>query len=248
MVRKTAKHDKIADELRAKIHSGELAPGGRVPSENDLAAAYGVSDDTARKALARLANEGLTEPRQGAATTVRLFRPIRRSAVKRLSAEVWGRGRSIWDIDAPDRDRDVLDLTVQEVAPPTLVAASLDLPEGAQVLRRSRRYAIDGEPVMRSTSYLPVDLVGGTAIEQDDTGGGGIYRRLEDLGHKPVSFREELYVRMPRPDEVEDLNLGPGIPVILIARYAADESGRVVEINEMTLSAAKYILEYTFTS
>lgn len=246
--RKPAKHDAIAEVLRAQIYSRELPPGARVPSENDIAKTHGVSADTARKVLAELANEGLTQASQGKATVVREFRPIRRRSIQRLSSEVWGQGVSIWDIDVPDRDLEVDDLTVVEVEPPDLVAAALDLDEGATVWRRSRRYLIDGEPAMRAISYLPAGLVAGSPITELNPGDGGIYARLADLGHKPEHFREELRTRMPTPDEVQDLRLGPGTPVILMARYAADTDGRVVEVNDMTLSGAKYILEYTFGS
>ncbi len=37
-----------------------------------------------------------------------------------------------------------------------------------------------------------------------------------------------------------------GTPVILICRTAFADEGRPVEINEMTLDAASYILEYDF--
>jgi len=246
--RKPAKHDAIAEILRAQIYSRELPPGHRVPSENEIAADHGVLKDTARKVLAELANEGLTESAQGKATVVRGFRPIRRRSIQRLSAEVWEHGKSIWDVDVPDRQPEVDDLTVVEEEPSDLVASMLGLDEGATVWRRSRRYLVDGAPVMRANSYLPADLVAGSPITQPDPGSGGIYARLGDLGHKPVHFREELRVRMPTPEEARDLRLGPGTPVVLIARYAADDDGRVVEVNDMTLSAAKYILEYAFDS
>lgn len=246
--RKPAKHDAIADDLRTKIYSREIGPGDRVPSENEIKDQYKVSADTARKALAELAHEGLTEVSQGSPTVVRGYRPIRRKANERLSAAVWAEGRSMWDIDAPDRERTVEDLTVTEVEAPELVAASLDLEEGDRVLRRSRRYCVDGERVMRAVSYLPADLVAGTPIAESNPGQGGIYARLVELGHKPVHFREEIRVRMPTRAEADDLQLGPGTPVAVIARYAADEDGRVVEVNEMTLNSAKYVLEYAFSS
>ncbi|MFF2502161.1 GntR family transcriptional regulator [Streptomyces sp. NPDC058067] len=244
--RKPAKHVVIAGELREKIYSRDLAPGAPVPSEPEIAKRWGVSADTARKVLAELANEGLTEARQGVGTVVRDFRPVRRSAVKRLSEGVWGNGVSMWDVDEPDRARTVEDLSVTEIEPSPLVAAVLELDEGATVWRRSRRYCIAGEPVMRSVSHIPADLASGTPIAELDTGGGGTYKCLADIGHKPVDFREEVRVRMPRPSEVEDLGLGPGTPVVLLVRYAMDDEGRVVEVNEMTLNSAKYILDYAF--
>lgn len=48
------------------------------------------------------------------------------------------------------------------------------------------------------------------------------------------------------PDEAEALGLGAGASVILIERTVRDEAGVVLEVNEMTLDAAKYILEYDF--
>lgn len=52
-------YQQLAAILRAQIAAGELT--GRGPSQNRLAAEYGVSVDTARKALAVLRGEGLIE-------------------------------------------------------------------------------------------------------------------------------------------------------------------------------------------
>lgn len=49
----------IAAILRARITSGELPPGTRLPSVQDLIGEYGVARTTARKALRVLAGEGL---------------------------------------------------------------------------------------------------------------------------------------------------------------------------------------------
>src|SRR5690606_37015856 len=64
--------------------------------------------------------------------------------------------------------------------------------------------------------------------------------------HEPVHFREEIRSRMPSPDEVTQLDLAPGTPVILICRTAFTDQGHPVEVNEMTLDAASYVLEYDF--
>ena len=49
---------------------------------------------------------------------------------------------------------------------------------------------------------------------------------------------------MPNKDEKARLNLERGTPVILLVRTAFAESGRVVEVNEMVLDSASYILDY----
>jgi DNA-binding GntR family transcriptional regulator len=59
--------EQVTDELRAAIHSGELAPGERLV-ERKLADRLGVSHIPVREALTRLAEERLItrEPRRGA--------------------------------------------------------------------------------------------------------------------------------------------------------------------------------------
>ena len=58
---------RIADDLRARIHDGDLAVGAMVPSELAIAEECSVSRGTARSALALLVDEGLIEvvPGQG---------------------------------------------------------------------------------------------------------------------------------------------------------------------------------------
>ncbi|KWX00074.1 GntR family transcriptional regulator [Carbonactinospora thermoautotrophica] len=242
-------YERIAAELRAAIDSGELGPGARVPGEDELMAKYNVARETARKALAVLKAEGLVFAKQGArgGTFVREFRPLLRDGIKRLSARQWGSGRSIWEIDLDGRPK-TEDVTVTVEDAPTWVARILELDPPARVCVRSRRYVVEDKPVMLATSYLPADLVAGSRIMEVDTGEGGIYARLKDLGHEPKHFREDIRARMPRPEEAERLRLHPGTPVVVIVRTAYTEDGRAVEVNEMTLDAWAYVLRYEFDS
>jgi len=60
----------IEAELRDRIRSGDLRPGGQVATEPELMAEYGVSRATVRQALAGLVTEGLLEIRRGLGTYV----------------------------------------------------------------------------------------------------------------------------------------------------------------------------------
>jgi len=62
---------RIAHDLREKIEHGELRPGEQVPSVTELAAAYGVSRGTARRALDLLKEWGLTNAVPGWGTFVK---------------------------------------------------------------------------------------------------------------------------------------------------------------------------------
>jgi GntR family transcriptional regulator len=240
------KYQQIADALRTAIQSGEYGPGDRLPGENDLMATHGVARMTARQALGVLRNEGLAEARKGAGVFVRAFKPLRRRGIQRLAQEQWGSGRSIWSADTEDRELLVDQIEVREEEAADPIAHALGIPAGSRVWARGRRFVLDGRPVLFATSYLPSDVVADSAITQVDTGPGGTYARLAELGYEPAHFREEIRSRMPSADEAERLSLSTGTPVIQIVRTAFTEGGRAVEITEMTLDSASYVLEYGF--
>ncbi|MGW8635243.1 GntR family transcriptional regulator [Streptomyces sp. NPDC055793] len=240
------KYQRIADSLREAIEAGEYGPGDRLPGENDLMDTYGVARMTARQALSVLRDEGLAEARKGAGVFVREFRPIRRRGIDRLARDQWGNGRSVWSADVEDRALEVDRISVSEEAPPERVGAVLNLADEDSACVRRRRFVLDDKPVLLATSYLPMSLVAGSRITEEDTGPGGTYARLAELGHEPVHFREEVRSRMPSKDEAAQLEISPGTPVVLVCRTAFTGDGRAVEVNEMTLDAASYVLEYDF--
>jgi GntR family transcriptional regulator len=242
------KYRQIANELRAAIRAGTYAPGDRLPGENDLMATHGIARMTARQALGVLAAEGVTEARKGSGVYVRDFTPIVRSALTRLSHDRWSGGKSIWSADAEGRNLEV-DTTVIDRNAPERIAALLGLEHDIRVVVRARRFVLDGKPVLLSTSYLPLALVAGSPITEQDTGPGGTYARLDDLGHAPASFREDVRARMPSPEETDALALpSSGTPVVDIVRTAFTDEGLAVEVNEMTLDASAYILRYDFSA
>ena len=59
MEEKQLKYYKMHHDLQEQIRLGELRSGDRVPSENQLAAAYQVSRQTVRKALADSGTGGI---------------------------------------------------------------------------------------------------------------------------------------------------------------------------------------------
>jgi GntR family histidine utilization transcriptional repressor len=83
-------HERIRGEIEARILSGALAPGDRLPTEHELMAHYGCARMTVNKALSALAAAGLIERRKRAGSFV---------AQPRLHAMV---------LDIPDLRQEVL--------------------------------------------------------------------------------------------------------------------------------------------
>jgi GntR family transcriptional regulator len=234
----------IAAGLREAIESGQYLAGARLPGENDVMKTHGVARGTARQALIQLVNWGLAEARKGSGIYVRDFRPIVREGIGRLGSSTWPSGASVWSTDAEGRDLAVDEVEVSEVDAPEHVRGLLGLEPGARAVLRSRRYVLDGKPVLLSRSWLPAAIASGTSIAQPDTGPGGIYARLSDLGHAPTRFREDLRSRMPQPAEADRLQIAPGTPVVEICRVALDVTGTPVEVNEMTADSSAYVFRY----
>jgi DNA-binding GntR family transcriptional regulator len=61
---------RVADDIAARITSGELAPGARLRAERDLAVYYEVSYGTVRRAMALLRERGLITTIHGRGTFV----------------------------------------------------------------------------------------------------------------------------------------------------------------------------------
>ena len=71
-----ARYQQIKTAILDQIESGNMRPGDRVPSENQLTEAYGVSRMTARRALTELVEEGMLLRSQGLGTFVSDSRPM----------------------------------------------------------------------------------------------------------------------------------------------------------------------------
>lgn len=240
-------YERVLEDLRAAILSGEFRAGAQLPSVRELANRYDTSVGTAGRVVRELGADGLVVTRQGSGVFVRTFAAIPRSSPGRLAKERWGAGQSIQDADTRQRSRTV-DVETGERPLPGWAAEALSLPEGATGAMRSRRFVVDDRPVQLAVSYHPVEIARGTQIMHTDTGPGGTYARLAEMGHEPVRFTEYLRARMPTSDERRRLDLPRGTPVIEVTRHAFEDAGRCVAVDRMILDGTAYLLDYSFTA
>ncbi|MBU1003514.1 MAG: FadR family transcriptional regulator [Proteobacteria bacterium] len=59
---------KAVELIRQLVRSGEMVPGGRLPSERQLAEEFGLARSSVREAIRALAEQGILESRRGAGT------------------------------------------------------------------------------------------------------------------------------------------------------------------------------------
>jgi len=97
--------EQVADRIIAMIKSGNLKPGDRLPTEQQMGVAFGISRPPLREALKALTLMGMLESRQGGRYTVTDLSPSR--LVVPFNAML---SRASYDVDEHFEARAVVDL------------------------------------------------------------------------------------------------------------------------------------------
>ena len=151
----------MRERLIERIRSGEWKPGQLIANEFDIAAEFGVSQGTARKAIGDLASEGLVVRRQGRGTFV----------VEHTPAHVLFRFFNLFDEAGSPVIPDSRDVKVGTALADAEERKALGLDGNARVIRitRTRTRNRDGAPLMAETITLPEALFPGLAEQTEMT-------------------------------------------------------------------------------
>ncbi|MFF0152637.1 GntR family transcriptional regulator [Micromonospora sp. NPDC005203] len=255
-----SKYDRIADDLRRKIHARELTPGARLPAETALMEQYKVSLPTMRQALAVLRAEGLIESRHGHGTYVREPRQRVRRTNERYQ---WEKDRAQASEDerrktgATEHDTG---LTVDDLeffatyddseTADERIAEIFKVAPGTRLLRRTYQTRLRRENVPLSTvdSYLLYDVVRlnpALLDENNEPWPGGTQNQLSTIGIELDRIVDEITARPPQGDEAEQLDVPPGVSLIVLRKISIDTEDRVVELSEILMPGDRYELRYT---
>ena len=135
-------------------------------------------------------------------------------------------------------------IEVSIIEPPAEVQRRLRLSEGDLVAVRQRVQYIDEEPSTTNDSYYPLSLVQGSEIMHPGGIAHGANYVLEELGYEQVRALDEIHIRMPTPDEVRKLNLGPGTPVAIHICTGFTEDGSPVRVVLNCLPGDRHVIVY----
>lgn len=235
----------IAENLRVRIASGELAPGERLPSVAQLGIEYDVSPSVGARAYQLLASEGLITARQGAGTYVRgpqdSLTLIRRHRVdpegSPFAADAAAQGSTgTWSPES----------TTARATDD--VAERLDITPGAPVMRTDYVYRIDDQAVQLATSWEPLAITGDSLIALPELGpyaGIGVAARMHAIGIAVALPTEVVRARMCTRAEAQQLGITPGVAVLAITRtYYDQDTGRPVETADIVLLGDRWAAQY----
>ncbi len=227
----------IAEDLRHQIDSGTLTPGSQLPTELELGDRYNASRNTIRDAIKWLINLGLVETRPGQGTfVIESIDPFITTLSGPEGGFGGGEGASyLSEVSEANRKLSTSPVQVEIQWASDEIAASLWIPQGAEVISRHERRFIDNTPWSMQTSFYPAEFAdrgAGRLRSPSDIAEGTVKYLADTLHIRQVGYRDWITVRTPNLGEAAFFKLSPDgrVPVYEIFRTAFDGNGQPMRL------------------
>ncbi len=213
----------VESVLASEIGSKALKPGGRIPTEDDLMARFGVSRITVRRAIQNLVNRGMVEIQRGRGTFV---------ASPKITQELTELSGFVEDMHAIGRKATARLVDKNIVNSSETVARQLAVAKGARVVRIQRVRLGDGVPISFDETYLPLDL--GRKVMTNNLAVEPIFSLLERKYNVPLVEAEyKMEAVAAEPEIAAALRINHGSPMFLIERTSYSTGGLPVDYEKL---------------
>ncbi len=220
----------IKSSILNRIAAKEWGPGSFLPSEMALAAEYGVSQGTLRKALNELTLEKRLVRFQGKGTAVAvldadssLFPFFMLYDDKNNRVYPLSRTDAILH-DAADEDE----------------ASALNIASGCEVIRIHRVRVLDEEPVINEVVVLPASRFPGFNLDFNRLPNTLYEHYYQQFGIFVVRATEALEAVFPDAQDLKFLHLKSARPLLEVRRKAFDVEGNVVEFRRSRIDTTSH--------
>ncbi len=207
-------YQQIKTLLLQRLQALEWKPGEAIPSENDLAARFRVSQGTVRKAIDELAADNLLVRRQGKGTFVATH--AEQHVQYRFLKLVPDSGDL--NADGPSQ-RQIIDC--KRVRAAADIARALGLRTGDAVLQVRRVLSFGGVPTILEDLWLPGTPFKGLSVERLSEYHGPMYALFEtEFGVRMVRAQEKIRAVLPDAEQCQRLRIGAQTPLLSVERIA----------------------------
>ena len=214
---------RVEATLADRIAAGVLAPGDRLPSEDELVAEFAVSRTTIRSAIQGLVQRGVVEIRRGRGTFV---------VARKIVQELTNLTGFVEDMEVLGRKPTARLLDQRIVHADPTVARQLAVTQGTPVTRIRRVRLADGIPLSYDETFLPTDL--GAKVVADDLETEPIFALLERKYDTPLVEAEyQLEAIVADATAAAALDVPRGSPIFLIERTSHAAGGRAVDYERL---------------
>jgi GntR family transcriptional regulator len=203
-------HGQLYRTLVNLINRGDVKPGERLPTENELMDTYSVSRSTARRALDDLRREKLVERLPGRGTFV---------AAPRLQATIPHLHSVTEEIEQLGYRAGSVIVSMKEGQADAGIAKDLAIAEGDAVLILERLRTADDRPFYFSRSALNISAFPGLARADFSSPALSLYKLFEEVsGRRVRRVTQWLSAVGAAKDVARHLGSPPGSPLLQLDR------------------------------
>ncbi len=209
----------VSSQLMDLIERNIYQAGSKLPSEQDLATAFGVSRTTIRDALALLELQGILQRKHGTGTYVReIFRLLDNPMEMNLGvSEVLRRN---------DMEPGVQKLKIRLAKPSQIVEKKLKTTGDIYIIERTRTG--DSIPMVFTIDHMPASIVP-KGIDVEEISRGSLYEFLESTCGIELDYGlSTLIPELADPVLAERLQIPVGCPVILMEQLDFSTEGKPI--------------------
>jgi GntR family transcriptional regulator len=224
------RYHRIAEELRERIQSGELAAGARLTNQRQMARDFGVTLMTLRQALGVLEREKLIRRQHGLGTFV---------AAPSIDYDILHHRRFAGDLLAHGEPLTTRVLSSRFVHADRRVSGALGLTTRARVFQFERLRLVDRHPVSLQRSYLAQAL--GEELIKADLAAISLRQALEyKLGLVIKRARESVSAVRLGQGEARELGCLPGVPAFESERVSYASDGRPIVFDRVFIPGDRF--------
>ena len=214
--------------IRSKVHEmildGELWPGDKLPSENELSDAYDAKRIEARNALVQLEKMGIVYGKQGVGRFVNEPLPTIEFVVTGTTSF----SDKMQEQNIPYESR-VICADYAGEKESEYYRSSLELSEGVNIFKVTRLRIVNHVPCAIHISYIREDLF--PNIYNDKNNLQSVYTYFKNSGYKQLSSKDRVIsTQFPTVEEMNILNCSELVPLLVFETDTYDkETGDCLE-------------------
>lgn len=214
-------YQQIKGLILGSLQSGEWKPGEMIPSENELAVRYKVSQGTVRKAIDELASENLLVRRQGKGTFV---------ATHHEDRVHFRFLRLMPDEGEPHYPKSQI-LDCKRLRAPAEIAKLLDLKTGDAVIEIERILFFSEQAIVLEEIWLPGATFKGLTADTLKNWRGPMYALFEtEFATHMVRAEEKIRAVAATPQSAAVLGIVEGSPLLSVERVSYTYGEKPVEV------------------
>ncbi len=226
-------YHQLADIIITKIRSGEYPPGSRIPSENRLAATYGIGRPTARQATDLLVRKRMLVRKRGSGTFVE---------ESRKEVDLFSLAGTISSFHK--KGISIKTQIIEDIRLETIENDSENPFSGQEVYFFSRLSRVEDMPVLIEDIYLHATLFSG--IERFNLQGRSLSQIVEAQYYmRPTGGKQNFRIGYLTGEKAENLDISSDIPILAVKRFLHFEQAKNAIYSELFCRTDRFVFSQT---